>query len=111
MRRLSLFLCLTLFASFIHAGEIKLMGQVGHNSFLERATYHDCHAQQVLSGKEAGKSKSHQASYQCCMGVFADLSTHELFSVAFSNQLVPKVSELQIDGMPDQIFKPPKLLG
>ena len=82
--------------------------QLGHDSYLEQMAHHDCHTQQILSAEDDNKSKNNHATYQCCVGVIANSSTYQQFQESFLSQLVPRVSELPIDAMPEHIFKPPK---
>jgi hypothetical protein len=111
MRRLSLLLCFTLFASLIHAGAVDSIWQSGSESYLEQMTHHDCHTQQISTADEGNKSSNHHATYQCCVGVIANSAQHQQLQASFSAQLVPKVSQLPIDVMPEHIFKPPKQMS
>ena len=79
--------------------------------YLEQMAHHDCHTQQILSTEDDNKSKNNHATYQCCVGVIANSSTYQQFQESFLSQLVPRVSELPIDAMPEHIFKPPKKMG
>ena len=110
MRNVCIALCLSLFASFIHAGSILSSTDRTGQFNSERMVQHDCHTQSDLDAEKSQSTNSH-AHHQCCIGVVATLSSYQYRQSDFSNLFASQVTELIIEAMPSYIFKPPKQIS
>jgi hypothetical protein len=71
---------------------------------------HDCHTQ-ADTKVEKSQSTSQQAHHQCCLGVVANLSTHQHIQPDFSNHFISLVPQLIVEAVPGHIFKPPRQIS
>ena len=110
MRRICVFLCLSLFVSLIHAGGMPLSFEFAKQSHSVHQVQHDCHSQSDTK-VEKSQSPNHQAHHQCCLGVVANLSTTQYIQTDFSNHFVSQVQQLIVEAVPSHIFKPPRLIS
>ena len=110
MRRICVILCLSLFASIIHAASMPMSNQVTGRSHVGHVVQHDCHSQSDAK-LEKSQSTNHQAHHQCCLGVVANLSTSQYIQPEFSNHFTSQVPQLIVEAVPSHIFKPPRLIS
>ena len=110
MRRICVILCLSLFASIIHAASMPMSNQVTGQSHVGHVVQHDCHSQSDTK-VEKSQSTNHQAHHQCCLGVVANLSTSQYIQPEFSNHFTSQVPQLIVEAVPSHIFKPPRLIS
>lgn len=107
MRKICIALCLSLFASLIHAGSIPASnGGVGQSHF-----QHDCHTNVDTKLDKSHQSTNHQAHHQCCLGVVAHLSSNQYTQPDFSGHFVSRVPQLIVEAIPSHIFKPPRFIS
>jgi hypothetical protein len=110
MKRICIALCLSLFASLIHAGGMPLSTDAISQAHTGHVVQHDCHSQSDAK-VEKPQSTNHQAHHQCCLGVVANLSTTQYIQADFSNHFFSQVPQLIVEAAPSHIFKPPRLIS
>jgi hypothetical protein len=110
MKRICIALCLSLFASVIHAGSMPISAEPISQAHSGRVIQHDCHTKSDVN-VEKSQSTNHQAHHQCCLGVLANLSTSQYIQPDFSNHFVSQVPQLIVEAVPSHIFKPPRLIS
>ena len=108
MRRICVFLCLSLFVSLIHAGG--MIPSTDLEGRLHTQLQHDCHTQSN-SSVEKSQTSNHQSHYQCCVGVIANLSSNQYTQPDFSNHFISQVPQLIVEAVPSHIFKPPRIIS
>jgi len=109
MKRICIALCLSLFASLIHAGGMPVSAD-STQAHAGHVVQHDCHTKGDVT-VEKPQSTNHQAQHQCCLGVLANLSTSQYIQPDFSNHFVSQVPQLIVEAVPSHIFKPPRLIS
>ena len=110
MRRICMFLCLSLFVSLIHASSLTAQSEVAGQSHAEHMIEHNCH-NQVDAKVGNAHTTSHQTHHQCCLGILADLSRSQYVQPDFSNYFIALVPQLIVEAVPSHIFKPPRLIS
>jgi hypothetical protein len=110
MRRICVILCLSLFASIIHAASMPMPNQVTGQAYVGYAVQHDCHTQNDTK-VDKPQSTNHQAHHQCCLGVIAHLSISQYIQSDFSSHFISQVPQLIVEAVPSHIFKPPRLIS
>ena len=110
MRRISLFLCLTLLVSLIHAGSLAVPTEALGQSMAEHMIEHNCHSQ-VDAKIGSSHTTNHQSHHQCCVGVLANLFSNQYIQPDFSDYLNPLVPQLIVEAVPSTIFKPPRQIS
>jgi hypothetical protein len=106
MRKICIALCLSLFASIIHAGSMSAT-----NNFADEVhVQHDCHTQAEAKAEKT-QSTNHQVHHQCCLGVIANLSSSQYIQSDFSNHFISQVPQLIVEAVPSHIFKPPRQIS
>lgn len=107
MRRICVFLCLSLFVSLIHAAGMPMPAPNQGQDHIGHAVQHDCHTQSdVKSGKS--QSTNHQAHHQCCLGVIANFSSIQYLQPDYPSHAVALAPQFVIENMPTHIFRPPR---
>jgi hypothetical protein len=111
MRRICIALCLSLFASLIHAAVMPIdlsAEQPQHQATVTDNSVHHCD-EVVSNSPDANTNQScHGDSYQCCLGlVVISILSIEL-SVASTQPLPSAGSSLALQSMISFIYKPPK---
>lgn len=110
MRKICIALCLSLFASLIHAGSMPVSADSISQAHSGHMVQHDCHTKSDVNG-EKSQSTNYQAQHQCCLGVVANLSTSQYIQPNLSNQFIFQVPQLIIEAVPSHIFKPPRFIS
>ncbi len=110
MRRICVILCLSLFASIIHAASMPVLFDVVGQSHASHLLEHDCHSK-INVDIEKSHSTNHQAHHQCCLGVLANLTSTQYIQPDFSNHYIPSVPQLIVEADPSHIFKPPRQIS
>ncbi|WP_162785433.1 hypothetical protein [Polynucleobacter necessarius] len=110
MRRICMFLCLSLFVSLIHVGSIPASIEKAGQAHAQHIVKHDCHPQ-ADSKMDKSHTTNHQTHHQCCVGVVANLSTSQYIQPDFSNHFISLVSQLIVEADPNHIFKPPRQIS
>ena len=82
MKRICIALCLSLFASVIHAGSMPVSANSISQAYAGHVVQHDCHTKSDVN-VEKSQSTNHQAHHQCCLGVLANLSTSQYIQPDF----------------------------
>ena len=110
MRRICVFLCLSVFISLIHASSFIAPDDVAGQSYAEHMIEHNCH---TSTDVKVGNSHTvnHQTHHQCCLGILADLSKNQYIQPDFSNHFIAFVPQLILEAVPSHIFKPPRLIS
>ena len=110
MRKLCIALCLSLFASLIHASSMPASNDLAGQAHAKHVVQHDCHTN---GDKNIDKSQStnHQTHHQCCLGVVASLSSNQYTQPDFSSHYASQVSQLSVEAIPTHIFKPPRQIS
>lgn len=110
MRRICVFLCLSLFVSLIHAGSLSASNELGVKTHAQNMVQHDCHTQ-ADTKMDKSHTTNHQTHHQCCLGVVANLSSSQYIQSDFSNHFISLVPQLIVEADPSHIFKPPRLIS
>ena len=110
MRKICIALCLSLFASLIHAGSMPMSDDGPGQSHSQHVVQHDCHAQ-ADTKIEKSQSTNHQTHHQCCLGVVANLTTNQYKQPEFSSHFFAWVPQLVVEAIPNHIFKPPRAIS
>jgi hypothetical protein len=116
MRKICIALCLSLFASLIHAAVMSIEQPVSQSSVSQ--THHQFasvdnsshHCDDVASNASDSNSKQpcHGDSYQCCLGLVF-ISPFAVMAPADFNAIpVSSYSSLALQPMINYIYKPPK---
>lgn len=110
MKKICMALCLSLFASLIHAASMPMSFENSELFNEVHAVQHDCHTQ---SDTKIDKSHTtnHQAHHQCCLGVVASLFSIQYIQPNFSNHFISLVPQLIVQALPSHIFKPPRQIS
>ena len=111
MRKICIALCLSLFASLIHAGSMPASNDGLGKPHSQHVVQHDCHTQADVKVDKTQQSTNHQTHHQCCLGVVANLSSIQYKQPDFSNHFVSQVPQLIVEAIPSHIFKPPRLIS
>ena len=111
MRKICIALCLSLFASLIHAGSMPVSIDGQGQSHSRHVVQHDCHTQADTKIDKSQQSANHQAHHQCCLGVVANLPSNQYKQPDFSNHFVSQVPQLIVEALPSHIFKPPRFIS
>jgi len=116
MRKICIALCLSLFASLIHAAVMPIEQPVSQSSVSQ--THHQVaavdnsahHCDDVASNASDSNSKQpcHGDSYQCCLGLVVISPFAVLAPADFSASLVANYSSLALQPVINYIYKPPK---
>jgi len=106
MRRICVFLCLSIFVSLIHAGSLSASNELGVQTYAQNMVQHDYHTQ-ADAKMDKSHTTNHQTHHQCCLGGVANLSKNEYKQPDFSSHFVPWAPRFIIEEMPNYIFKPP----
>ena len=110
MRKICIALCISLFASLIHAGSMPASNDAMSQTYAVHLVKHDCHPQNDVK-VEKSHSTSHQSHYQCCLGFVANLSSNQFILPDFANHFIPQASHLIVEAILSNIFKPPRLIS
>ncbi len=110
MRKICFALCLSLFASLIHAGSMSMSYEPSGGAHVQHVVQHDCHTN-ADTKIEKSQSTNHQTHHQCCLGVVANLPSNQYKQPEFSSHFVVWVSQLMIEAIPNHIFKPPRSIS
>lgn len=104
MKRLCLFLCLTLFSGLIHATSINVVGHAEHALM----QMHDCHTSDDHSAPAHSSTQCNTEHYQCCLALVITPSapTTVVPTIAESFLSSPAVWVLGLRA--HAIYKPPK---
>jgi hypothetical protein len=116
MRKICIALCLSLFASLIHAAVMPIKQSVSQSSAtqdLHRVAAVDNsahHCDEVASNTSDSNSKQpcHGDSYQCCLGLAFIAPLAVLVSEDLNVNPAPNYSSLALQPMINYIYKPPK---
>ncbi|MBU3564825.1 hypothetical protein [Polynucleobacter sp. MWH-HuK1] len=111
MRKICIALCLSLFASLIHAVGMPTSNDGLDQLHFQHVIQHDCHTQADTKIDKTHQSTNHQAHHQCCLGVVANLSSNQYRQPDFSSHFVPHVPQLIVEAIPSHIFKPPRFIS
>jgi hypothetical protein len=111
MRRICIVLCLSLFASLIHAAVMPVepsAHQPQHQVIVADNSAHHC--DEVVSNSQDTNTNQpcHGESYQCCLGLVVIPMLSIVLSVASAPALPPVGSSLALQPMINFIYKPPK---
>ena len=111
MRKICLALCLSLFASLIHAASMPIelsIPQSHHQAVAIEASAHHC---DEAASNVQGNSKQpcHGDSYQCCLGLVLTPPLTTLLPVDFTETPVSACTPLALQPMINFIYKPPKV--
>ncbi|WP_281744698.1 hypothetical protein [Polynucleobacter yangtzensis] len=116
MRKICIALCLSLFASLIHAAVMPIEQPVSQSSVTQ--AHHQVavvdnsahHCDDVASNASDSNSKQpcHGDSYQCCLGLVIIPPFAVLAPADFSTRPVTIYSSLALQPMINYIYKPPK---
>jgi hypothetical protein len=111
MRRICIALCLSLFASLIHAAVMPVepsANQSHHQITAIDNTAHHC--DEVVSNSHDTNTNQpcHSDSYQCCLGLVVTPILSIELSVASTHALPSTGSSLVLQPMINSIYKPPK---
>lgn len=111
MRMICLALCLSLFASLIHAAVMPVelvSGNPHHQVVATDVTNHHC-GEMLNSTQDAHQNQPcHGDSYQCCLGLLIAPSVAAIHSSDFSELHISKYSSLTLQPMINFIYRPPK---
>ena len=110
MRKLCIALCLSLFASLIHAGSMPASNDLAGQAHAKHVVQHDCHTNGDTN-IDKSQSTNHQTHHQCCLGVVANLSTNQYKQPEFSSHFFAWVPQLVVEAIPNHIFKPPRSIS
>ncbi len=107
MKRLCLFLCLTLFSGLIHATSINIGEHDGHTQ-VQQMQMHDCHSSDDHPASTNSATQRHTEHYQCCLAlvIAPSASATVVPTVAESFLSSPAVWALGLRA--HAIYKPPK---
>jgi len=111
MRRICIALCLSLFASLIHAAVMPIdlsTHQPQHQATVADNSVHHC--DEVVSNSHDTNTNQpcHGDSYQCCLGLVV-ISILSIELLVATTQALPSVgSSLTLQPMINFIYKPPK---
>lgn len=111
MRKICIVLCLSLFASLIHAGSMPVSNDGLRESHSQHVVQHDCHTRADTKIDKSHQSTNHQAQHQCCLGVLANLSITQYIQSDFSNHFDSQVPQLTVEAILSHIFKPPRFIS
>lgn len=109
MRKFCIVLCLSLFASLIHAAVMPfdLQSQQSHEQItsIDNSAHH---CEEVVNNSKDTIQPCHGDSYQCCLGFVIVASLGVELIVAPTNNLTPQQSSLALKPVINFIYKPPK---
>ena len=111
MRKICLALCISLFASIIHAGvmPIDMMTQDSHHQSMTIDTsVHLCEELASNSQDKNNNQLCHSDSYQCCLGLVVIPVLSDDLLLASAQSLLTLYSTLALQPMINFIYKPPK---
>ena len=116
MRKICIALCLSLFASLIHAAVMPIEQPVSQSSASQTHhqvaavdnSAHHCDEVATNTSDSNGKQSCHGDSYQCCLGLVFISPFAVLAPADFSASLVANYSSLALQPMINYIYKPPK---
>lgn len=110
MRKICLALCLTLFASLIHAAvmPVDLSSNQSHQTVAMDISSHHCD-EDISNTQDSNTNQScHSDSYQCCLGLVVALPSSVDLAIAFTEELASIKSSLTLQSMTNFIFRPPR---
>ena len=110
MQKICIALCLSLFASLIHAGSISTLSKLNERANAQQILQHDCHTNVDIK-IDKSQSTNQQTHHQCCLGVVANLSSNQCMQPDFSSHFDSHVPQLLIEVIPNHIFKPPRQIS
>jgi hypothetical protein len=111
MRRICIALCLSLFASLIHAAVMPInlsAHQPQHQITAIDSSAHHCDEVGGNSQDTNTNQQCHGDSYQCCLGLVVIPMLNIELSVASTHALASTDSSLVLQPMINFIYKPPK---
>ena len=116
MRKICIALCLSLFASMIHAavmpielpGPLSSASQAHHQVTVVDNSAHHCDDVASNASDSNSKQPCHGDSYQCCLGLVFISPFAVLAPADFSAIPVSSYSSLALQPMINYIYKPPK---
>ena len=116
MRKICIALCLSLFASLIHAAVMpieqpvsqSLVSQAHHQVAAVDNSAHHCDEVASNTSDSNSKQSCHGDSYQCCLGLVFISPFAVLAPTDFNAIPVSSYSSLALQPMINYIYKPPK---
>jgi hypothetical protein len=111
MRRICIALCLSLFASLIHAAVMPVKPSANQSHHQITATDNSAHhCDSVVNNAQDSNTNQpcHGDSYQCCLGLVVIPMLSIELSVASAHALPSTGSSLVLQPMMSFIYKPPK---
>ncbi len=115
MRKICIALCLSLFASLIHAAVMPIEQPVSQSSVSQDyqvavldSSVHHCDEVASNTSDSDRKQPCHGDSYQCCLGLAFISPLAVLVSVDLNVNPAPNYSSLALQPMINYIYKPPK---
>ena len=107
MRAICISLCLSLFASMVHAGNMPVPDHSLKGEHASLSDVHECHTT-THTKAEKSQGTNHQTHHQCCLGVLANLSSDHYWLFDFSTHFGSEVSPYIYEAFLSHIFKPPR---
>ena len=114
MRKICLALCLSLFASLIHAAAMPIdinAAQSHRQTIAVDISTHHCDEVVNNVRDENSKQPCHGDSYQCCLGLVFMPPVVAIAPMDFTETLASNYSSLALQPMINFIYKPPKTLS
>ena len=111
MRKICLALCLSLFASLIHAAVMPIElspGNAHHQVAVVEASSHHCDEMASATQDTATNQSCHGDNYQCCLGLVLTPSLGPVQGSDFSEIQISEYPSLALQPMISFIYKPPK---
>jgi hypothetical protein len=116
MRKICIALCLSLFASLIHAAVMPIeqpvplssVSQDHHQLAVVDNSVHHCDEVASNTSDSNSKQPCHGDSYQCCLGLAFISPLAVLVSVDLNVNPAPNYSSLALQPIINYIYKPPK---
>lgn len=104
MKRLCLFLCLTLFSGLIHATSIYLGGHAEH----AQMQMHDCHTSDDHPASANSATQCHTEHYQCCLALVIAPSAPAAVVPHVTESFLSSPAVWTLGLRAHAIYKPPK---
>jgi hypothetical protein len=116
MRKICIALCLSLFASLIHAAVMPIeqtasqssVTQSHHQVVVVDSSAHHCDEVASNTSDSNSKQPCHGDGYQCCLGLVFISPHAALAPIDFNGSPFANYSSLALQSMINYIYKPPK---
>jgi hypothetical protein len=107
MKRLCLFLCLTLFSGLIHATSINIGGHAEHTQ-VQKMQMHDCHTSDDHTSVSNNTTQCHTEHYQCCLALVIAPSAFGTIVPVVADSFLSSPAAWTLGLRTHVIYKPPK---